>query len=362
MIYRYPEYYHDFSCIGGQCPETCCTGWKISIDERTCRKYAKASESMYYMPEFREKLKQGIDFKQRVFKTETGRCPFLGNDHLCDIYRQMGPRALCGACKRYPRHMEDYGQLKEVMLSLSCPEAARLILSQKSRNRFRVRVTAKKPSFHMPEDVLAQYDRYRHFFFEIVRDQRQPMEKRAVRLLKAAKAVSHEDFTVPPKVSKDILENGRQRIEYMEMTGGLEQIIGSWKSMLAPMLQTLRQTLEDGQYAQKRAAFKAAEEELALPYEHLMTYYLYSMLYWALYDGELSAKVRLASYYFIVVREMLFARWLMEERCSLEDLVMWASRLARMCEHSDDNVNALEAMVGSSPAFNLRRMTGALLY
>ena len=33
MEYVYPDYYRQFTCIGGECPDTCCAGWEIDIDE-----------------------------------------------------------------------------------------------------------------------------------------------------------------------------------------------------------------------------------------------------------------------------------------------------------------------------------------
>ena len=32
MLYTIPDYYHEFSCIAGACPDTCCAGWQIVID------------------------------------------------------------------------------------------------------------------------------------------------------------------------------------------------------------------------------------------------------------------------------------------------------------------------------------------
>ena len=30
MEYVYPDYYRQFTCIGGECPDTCCAGWEIA--------------------------------------------------------------------------------------------------------------------------------------------------------------------------------------------------------------------------------------------------------------------------------------------------------------------------------------------
>ena len=35
MEYVYPDYYRQFTCIGGECPDTCCAGWEIVIDDKT---------------------------------------------------------------------------------------------------------------------------------------------------------------------------------------------------------------------------------------------------------------------------------------------------------------------------------------
>ncbi len=41
MIYRKPVYYDTFRCLGGRCPDTCCSGWRIEIDEDSLNRYAR---------------------------------------------------------------------------------------------------------------------------------------------------------------------------------------------------------------------------------------------------------------------------------------------------------------------------------
>ena len=43
MLYTIPDYYKEFSCIAGDCEDTCCAGWQIVIDEKSKRRYAKAA-------------------------------------------------------------------------------------------------------------------------------------------------------------------------------------------------------------------------------------------------------------------------------------------------------------------------------
>ena len=42
MLYTIPDYYHEFSCIAGECEDTCCAGWQIVADEAALKKYKKA--------------------------------------------------------------------------------------------------------------------------------------------------------------------------------------------------------------------------------------------------------------------------------------------------------------------------------
>ena len=40
MLCTIPDYYKEFSCIAGDCEDTCCAGWQIVIDEKSKRRYA----------------------------------------------------------------------------------------------------------------------------------------------------------------------------------------------------------------------------------------------------------------------------------------------------------------------------------
>lgn len=122
-----PFYFDEFSCIGSKCSETCCTGWKIIIDNETYDKYQQIEG------EFGIKLINSIavDAKnQKVFTlNKEGSCPFLNSNHLCDIYINIGEELLCKTCMIYPRSLKIYGDIVERDLTLSCPEVARILVS-----------------------------------------------------------------------------------------------------------------------------------------------------------------------------------------------------------------------------------------
>lgn len=39
MLLRIPDFYNSFHCIGGACPDNCCIGWKLDIDDDTYEYY-----------------------------------------------------------------------------------------------------------------------------------------------------------------------------------------------------------------------------------------------------------------------------------------------------------------------------------
>lgn len=131
MRVRVPEYYDHFVCLANECPDTCCGGWNISIDEASYHAYRKVKGS------FGRRLRWGIDHRHRRFRLRGRLCTFLNDEGFCDIYKELGREHMCRGCRDYPRHMEDYGELREIMLSLSCPEAARLILTDETQGQFR---------------------------------------------------------------------------------------------------------------------------------------------------------------------------------------------------------------------------------
>ena len=82
MQYTFPNYYKEFSCIAGACPDTCCAGWQIVIDDQTLKKY------QHFKGPFRNRLHNDIDWKQHVFRQYNRRCAFLNEENLCDIYTE----------------------------------------------------------------------------------------------------------------------------------------------------------------------------------------------------------------------------------------------------------------------------------
>ncbi len=121
-----PGYYGRFSCIASLCEDSCCrSGWEIPIDDETYLAYKSAGVS-----DIDDNIAIGSD-GDRIFKLKPGGdCPYLEPNGLCRLYTATGGR-LGEICAQYPRFFEEYDGFTEAGISISCPEAQRLILSAK---------------------------------------------------------------------------------------------------------------------------------------------------------------------------------------------------------------------------------------
>lgn len=132
MKVRVPNYFNEFKCIASECEDTCCAGWEIVIDDETYKRYENVEG------EFGEILRSKIvkSDGENIFLLNNGNCSFLNEKKMCEIYINLGEDHLCYTCQQFPRYTEEFLDLKEVGLSLSCPEAARIILRRAENTTF----------------------------------------------------------------------------------------------------------------------------------------------------------------------------------------------------------------------------------
>lgn len=120
-----PSYYREFRCIAGACPDSCCKEWAVDVDPEAAAYYRTLPGALG------DRLRAVLEDTDEgtIMVIEDGRCPMWQPDGLCRIHRELGHEALCQTCRDFPRLSHDYGTFRELGLELSCPEAARLILT-----------------------------------------------------------------------------------------------------------------------------------------------------------------------------------------------------------------------------------------
>ena len=158
MIYTYPDYYKKFSCIADKCPDTCCGKWQIVIDDDSLERYQE------YDGDYRPELHRKVNWKEGVFRHgRSGKCAFLRDDMLCDMYIHMGKDSLCTTCREYPRHTEEFENVREISLSLSCPEVARILMN----------ITDKVTFVTEEDDEDEVFDDFDYFLYSNLEDIRE---------------------------------------------------------------------------------------------------------------------------------------------------------------------------------------------
>jgi hypothetical protein len=116
------KYLSKFKCLADKCPDNCCYGWSISVDEKTYEIYKDRAPEML---DFIDETKDGCRMKKDPAGSEN--CIKLENG-LCGIESTYGPWLLSNTCFLFPRVRSYIGGTMLLSAELSCPEIARLCL------------------------------------------------------------------------------------------------------------------------------------------------------------------------------------------------------------------------------------------
>ena len=105
MRYLKPHFYDKFVCTAGDCPDTCCAGWQIMIDDASLEKYKNVQG------EFGKRLHGSVNWEEECFCQNERRCAFLNDENLCDLYKALGPRCAIPAAfiRDTRRNLRDSG-------------------------------------------------------------------------------------------------------------------------------------------------------------------------------------------------------------------------------------------------------------
>lgn len=127
-----PNFVTTFQCTGTQCRDHCCKGWNIHLDKATVNKYLSSKDDY-----IKKIAKENIILLKKEVTTwgmvklveDTGNCPYLTEDSLCQVQKTLGAKALSTTCKTFPRIERIYKNDLRKSLSLSCPEVASIVLT-----------------------------------------------------------------------------------------------------------------------------------------------------------------------------------------------------------------------------------------
>ena len=371
MRYVKPYYYNDFKCIADKCPDTCCAGWQIVIDDETLEKYSNEKD------EFSYRLKNSIDWGEGVFFQNNGRCAMLNDNNLCDLVTAKGEGGLCRTCHMYPRHIEEFEGVREYSLSLSCPVAARIILEDTNKLVFDIEENEDiDPLEEEFEDfdffMYTQLAQAREVIFEIIQNRDLSVDMRMSYIMDMARkfqnAVDEQEVyrmeeiadEYKPLEGKILQASGLEQISdnirfekvksAYELFKELEVLRQDWPEIIEDLKKNLYNGIcED--YSKIRDEFYndfvkgISADRWGIFKEQLLMFFVYTYFLGSVYDDLVYSKLALSTFSVCFIEEIIVSEWLKNNKqITLEKCIEISYRYAREVEHSDDNLNILEEM------------------
>ena len=325
-----PKYFDNFRCIAGACPDSCCKEWEVQVDETAAAIYRSLPGEL------------GDDLR-RVLRTEDGetvmtildgRCPMWRRDGLCRIQAELGEEALCKTCREFPRLTHVYGDFVERGLELSCPEAAKFILTASSFE-FALRETEETPDAEYDRDAMTILKATRKTMLSILADPARPVgETLALGLLYGCQAQGELDSgemqpfeeAAALETIRDLAKPGDPRA-MADFFLGLELLTPEWKALL--------ENPNPGDWSE---------------YDRALAGYLVQR-YWlqAVSDYDLYSRVK------FTVIACLLVKYLGG------DIFRTAQLFSKEIENDADNVDAILDAAYAHPAFTDDKVLGMLM-
>ena len=318
---------------------------------------------------YKKKLHRSIHWLQKTFKQDKEkRCAFLTEENLCDMYLNLGEKSLCRTCRQYPRHMEEFENVREASLSLSCPEVAKLLLSRKEKVKFQYRETEEEEEWDDFSPFLySQLVDARELMIELLQNRKLSIENRIVLCLGLAYDMQNRIDADELFGCGDVIENYRKQA-YFSSAG---RKVDRYRKNIKAQYQFAHRVIEDLyqlellkeewdmllQEAQVRLFGKGEDvyaeimdefnEWIQTEYrwdwtiqcEQLMVYFIYTYFCGAVYDERILVNAEMAVAAVSVIWNLMAATWLKNEKqLDLEDVCSIAYRYSRELEHSDENL------------------------
>lgn len=361
MLYTIPDYYKEFCCTADACEDTCCAGWQIAVDPKALRKYRKVQGS------YAGKLKQCVNWKKSVFRQDKERrCAFLNDDNLCDMYANLGKDSLCRTCRLYPRHVEEFEGVREITLSMSCPEVARILLNKKETVHFRTVAADGEEEYEDFDPFLySQLVDARGVIIDILQNREYSVSVRMKLMLGIAHDMQnrvdqgqlfacqevcekYKKAAAAKYVEPDLAQtSAKSRFifakELCEMLERMEFLKEDWYIQLFETKQRLYDS-EDAKAWEKLSLdfetwLKDREFSWEIQKEQLLVYFISTYYCGAVYDEDIFGKAWMTAASVVILEEMLKARWIRNEKVlDMEDIVSIVYRYCREIEHSDSNL------------------------
>ena len=298
----------DFRCMAENCPDTCCAGWEIVVDDVSADRFRAMEDAMG------KRLQQAlltVAGETQLLRHPDGRCVLLNDRNLCDLYALYGEGALCRTCRLHPRFVAEYGARREVMPGLSCPAWIETYLCDPEKVTF-VTEETEEPIGYTDIDAALFFKLYRAraAALDMVQDSGLSIDERLRRLLELAQELDGEREGDCPQ--EDLLPAYRKKLL------GLEILTPQWRELLC-----------------QKGGTPCPEEDLAPLLEKVLVYDVFRFFLRGVYDGRVLPWAKYAVFHALISRDL-------SRHCSCEQDICEAIRLySKEIEHNAENQEKL---------------------
>ncbi len=301
MLNTFPCYYKNFSCIADKCPDTCCAGWEIVVDSGSLEKYKNLNGD--YGKKIRSLISVDSD-GDNIFAPIDERCPFLLDNRLCEMYIEIGHKNLCRTCRLFPRHITYFGARKETGISLSCPEAARIIMEKPEPITFETEeIHADIMPTAIDPDLYFTLIETRKTAINILQNRKFSIEKRIASFLLLSEEIHHlirkNRFSQAKEIcKKDFLGENYKTGPHSDKKVSLAKYFNDFRS-----LEMLDKSWNDRLIKAEKST-PEKPDGFEWEYEHLMIYFVFRYLMTAVFDGDILSKAKFAAVSFIIINRL----------------------------------------------------------
>lgn len=364
MKLRVPHYYKDFVCIASKCKDNCCIGgWEIDIDDETANYYLNLEG------EFGDILRASIGrTDEYCFKLKYGKCPFLDNENLCEIYKNLGEDKMGVVCTQFPRFTEYYGSIKETGIGLACEEAERIIFTDRKPFSMDIEDIDEEEVIDTEYDnVLANYlFKVRDLLFKMIDNESISLHNKMIYMIEIGKHIQdlvNENNTeeiqniinLLQQNNYEALQLDKQNINIDENSSmyevesilnaysELEILNEQWQYYLDDMYDMLHsEDMSPADYSVLVKEFTEYIKDRNYEYSNMLKYFVFRYFMKAAYDHDVFGKLQLSVTNYFVIRDMDIVKWLKNNReFSFEDRIETVHIFSREVEYSEDNLEVL---------------------
>ena len=179
ISYKTPSSFLEFTCLGGDCEDTCCRNWEIKLDRQH---YDLLSNVMSKDINEKSMFDQYIHLNENSITSDhdyafirmgvNGYCAMLDQKGLCSIHATHGVSVLGNVCTMFPRVVSRCNDTIELSGALSCPEVVRSCIDDETPlklKRFKTSDLPRSKNYPIQREISSLDDNFYAKKFSFVR-------------------------------------------------------------------------------------------------------------------------------------------------------------------------------------------------